>query len=114
MAGSCEICGIGPIPSPCIIICWDDCRVCEVSFSSRVTKVVVDSEAWKAGKAPQFDASKEIHFCCNGVTSAQVADFVNQVYPAGNYRSLKAEGMLSETADGKLDDIMRKLGLERG
>jgi hypothetical protein len=113
MAGSCEICGIGPIPSPCMIVCWDDCRVCEVSFQSQMTKMVIDTDAWKAGKAPQFDASKKVQFCCNGVTAEQIADFVNKVYPAGRYRSSKADSVISETMSGTLDEIMQKLGFER-
>jgi hypothetical protein len=108
------MCGIGPIPSPCIIICYDDCAVCYVDFPSRRSKAFVDldSEVLNGVKPPKLDASTKLQFCCNGASLERIAEFLNKVHPAAKVQPPKVYATVSETMSGTLGEIVKKLGLE--
>jgi hypothetical protein len=111
---SCELCGIGPIPSPCGIICTTDCSTCWVDAAAMRNKIVLDigSDVFKSGKPPQLTSSTAVRFCCNELTSGQIADFLNKVYSDARIKRSADEKKISKTVTGTLAEILKQLGLE--
>ena len=111
---SCEMCGIGPIPSPCGIICTTDCSTCWVDAPVMRDKIVVDiaTDVFKSGKRPQLTSSTSVRFCCHEMTSAQIADFLNKIYADARIKRSADDKTISKTVTGTLAEILKQLGLE--
>jgi len=111
---SCELCGIGPIDSPCAIICTTDCSTCWVDAPVMRDKIVVDmgSDVFKSGKRLQLTSSTAVRFCCNEVTSGQIADFLNKIYSDARIKPSADDKTISKTVSGTLAEILKQLGLE--
>jgi hypothetical protein len=110
---SCELCGIGPLSSPCAIICTTDCSTCWVDAAAMREKIVVDmqSDFFKNGTLPQLSSSTAVRFCCNDVTSEQIAAFLMKIYPGARISGNDDKKTLSKMVTGTLGDIIKQIGL---
>ncbi len=110
----CELCGIGPLDPPCIIICEDDCGVCHVQAAKMRDKVILDmaSDVFKTGSRPQLSSSKKVQFTCDDVASQELATFLNKVYSGARISAGAGEKKISKTVTGTLADILKQTGLE--
>jgi hypothetical protein len=77
-------------------------------------KIVLDmrSDVFKSGKRPQLTSSTAVRFCCNEMTSGQIADFLNKIYSDARIKRSADDKTISKTATGTLAEIIKQLGLE--
>jgi hypothetical protein len=117
MAGTCEMCGIGPLQSPCGIICTPDCITCWVTVASETAStqddaVPVEIVGPKQGSEPKLSGSTQVRFCCTDLTLAQVASFLSQVHPdLGIKQPSLDKKPITKTITGTLDEVVEQLGL---